>query len=128
MYRLTIVFIIPSMLNGLLNLFIFLKVSLSSQRLISGVKSLSLESLNSKHLQNRDIALLKHILFLHIIFVIGWAPIALTPIIELFVQIPHLVNLFVRLLPSMSLLINILDLYVYNHELRQYFQEQFYSN
>lgn len=115
------------MLNGLLNLIIFLKVSLSSQRLISGDKSLSIESLNSKHLQNRDLALLKHIIFLHIIFVIGWAPIALTPIIELFVPIPQLVNLFVRLLPSISILISILDLYVYNHELRQYFQEQFFN-
>lgn len=103
-------------------------MSLSSQRLISGVKSLSLESLNSKNLQNRDVALLKHILFLHIIFVLGWAPIALTPVIELFIKIPHLVYLFVRLLPSMSLLINILDLYVYNHELRQYFQEQFFNS
>ena len=121
MYQLIIIFIVPSILNAMLNSAIFRKVSLSSQRLISELKkSSSMEALN-----NRDVSLLKHMIFLHIIFVIGWAPIAFIPILELFITIPHSVALLLRVLPSISLLINIVDLYVYNHELRQYFREDF---
>ena len=121
MYQLIIIFIVPSILNAMLNSAIFRKVSLSSQRLISELKkSSSMEALN-----NRDVSLLKHMIFLHIIFVIGWAPIAFIPILELFITIPHLIALLLRVLPSISLLINIVDLYVYNHELRQYFREDF---
>lgn len=123
MYQLIIIFIVPSMLNGILNSSIFRKVSLSSQRLISDSRKTSL----TDTLHGRDINLLKHIIFLHIIFVIGWAPIAFLPIVELFITIPDLISLFLRVLPSISLLINIFDLYVYNHELRQYFREDFFK-
>jgi hypothetical protein len=73
----------------------------------------------------RDVCLLKHMLFLHIVFVIGWTPISLLSIIELYIKIPVLLYLFLRLLPPISLVINILDLFIYNRELRQYFKERF---
>ncbi len=124
-YRLLVMVILPSMLNGIFNLLIFLKVKLSTQRLSTGTMTVSIIQSNRKCLNCRDICLLKHMIFLHIVFVIGWAPITLLSIIEMYIKIPVLVYLFLRLLPPISLLIDILDLFLYNHELRQYFKEQY---
>jgi hypothetical protein len=124
-YRLLVIVILPSMLNGIFNLLIFLKVKLSTQRLSTGTMEVSIIQSKRKCLNSRDVCLLKHMIFLHIVFVIGWAPITLLSIIEIYIKIPVLVYLFIRLLPPISLLIDILDLFLYNHELRQYFKEQY---
>jgi hypothetical protein len=124
-YKLFVIVILPSTLNGIFNLLIFLKVKLSTRRLSAGTMKVSNIQSHQKCLNCRDVCLLKHMLFLHIVFVIGWTPINLLSIIELYIEIPVLLYLFLRLLPPISLLINILDLFIYNRELRQYFKERF---
>ena len=72
----------------------------------------------------RDTYLLKHMLFIFIVTVIGWTPIYVLGLLEnedaLFEWIPSIA----RILPVFSSLINILDLFWYNHELRQYISEK----
>jgi len=125
-YRLLIMVIVPSILNGFFNLLILLKVKVSSRQLSKNQMKIKTINSNGKCLCDRDVSLLKHMLFIHIVFVIGWAPINLLPLIGIYIKIPFLVDLFLRLLPPLSLLINILDLFLYNHELRQYLKEQFF--
>ncbi len=124
-YKLFVIVILPSTLNGIFNLLIFLKVKLSTQRLSAGTMKVPSIQSNKKCLHSRDVCLLKHMLFLHIVFIIGWTPVTLLSIIELYIKIPVLLYLFLRLLPPISLVINILDLFIYNRELRQYFKELF---
>jgi hypothetical protein len=125
LYKLIIVVILPSILNGFFNLLILLKVKLSTQRLSAGGMRISTIHSNTKCICARDVCLLKHMLFIHIVFVIGWGPISLFSIIGIYVKTHFVVGLILRLLPPLSLLINIIDLFLYNHELRQYLTEQF---
>ena len=56
------------------------------------------------------------------VFFCGWIPIYIVAIIDWDgTSIPHVVLHGVLILPTGSLLINIVDLFWYNHELRSYF-------
>jgi hypothetical protein len=124
-YKLLIIVILPSILNGFFNFLILIKVKISSRRLSQSQMKITTINSNNKCLCSRDVCLLKHMLFIHIIFVIGWGPSSLLSLIGVYIEIPFLLDLFLRILPPLSLLINILDLFLYNHELRQYLKEQF---
>jgi hypothetical protein len=117
--------ILPSILNGIFNLLIFLEVKLSTKRLSVEKMKVPIVQSNKKGLCSRDVCLLKHMLFLHIVFVFGWVPISFLSIIEVYTKVSMELHLLLRLLPPSSLLINILDLFFYNRELRQYFKEQY---
>ncbi len=127
LYKLFIMVVLPSFLIGFFNFLLLLKVSSSTQHLTAVTKRISTIHSNSKCLNTRDISLLKHMLFIHIVFVIGWAPATLLSVIGLYIEIPILLHLFLRLLPPLSLLIDIIDLFLYNHELRQYYKEEFFK-
>jgi len=62
----------------------------------------TLQSIQANQRNNR---LLKHILFLFVVFFVGWVPIYIIGVI-----------------PAICFFINIIDLFWYNHELRKYFQ------
>lgn len=124
-YQLLVIVIFPSLLNGLLNTFILMKVRLSIRRLGKEIKKPHLNRLSIKCLNSRDVCLLKHMLFIHIVFLLGWLPINLLWIIQIYIQISFTLYLTMQVLPAITLFINILDLYIFNHEVRQYLQQQF---
>ena len=79
------------------------------------------DSAQAATLSSRDARLLKHMIFMFVVFFCGWTPIyvirtfngtssAFSPIAQ---QV-------VLLIPVITLLIDIGDLFLYNHELRKY--------
>jgi hypothetical protein len=107
-YKLFIMVILPSILNAVFNLSILYKVKVSTQHITAVAMKISTTNSNTKCIHARDVCLLKHILFIHIVFVIGWGPISLLSIIEIYVKIPFLLRVFLQLL--------------------QYLREQFFNN
>jgi hypothetical protein len=70
-------------------------------------------------LTNRDSRVLKHMIFMFSIYTAGW-----TPIYVCIVTKPQWFNFlifdFMELMPQFSMLIDIVDLFIYNHRLRNY--------
>jgi hypothetical protein len=80
---------------------------------------------NSMHQQHtRDMYLLKHIVFMFIVFVSGWAPVYITQVVNPSLDQAAWFALLLRILPVFSSFINMVDLFFYNRELRQYIKER----
>lgn len=123
-YDLFIVAIFPSILNIVLNSIIFFSVY-SSTRRVHALTMVTTPVGNANHQHTRDIRLLKHIIFVFVVFVSGWAPLYIYLIIDPTGYTISLVGLLIDILPVLSSLINMADLYFYNHELRNYLNERF---
>jgi hypothetical protein len=77
-------------------------------------------------INRRDISLLKHTIYIFGIFIIGWAPIYLLIAIDYNGTVIPLVYTILELLAVISSLSCMLDLFLYNHELRRYIKEKFF--
>ena len=124
LYSLLIIVILPSIINIVFNSIIFFSVR-SSTRRVHGLATMTTAATSSMHQQHtRDMYLLKHIVFMFIVFVSGWAPVYITGVVNPSMNQSAWYALLLRLLPVFSSLINIADLFFYNRELRQYLKEQ----
>ena len=90
------------------------------------LRRLLLRIANRQHA--RDMHLLKHMLFIFIVFLIGWTPIYAISVVDLNGGIPYWVYLLLQLLPVLSSLVNVVDLFLYNHDLRQYLNEEVFKH
>jgi polyferredoxin len=77
-------------------------------------------------INRRDISLLKHTIYILGIFIIGWAPIYLLIAIDYQGNVIPLVYTILELLAVISSLSSMLDLFLYNHELRRYINDKFF--
>ncbi|CAF3598183.1 unnamed protein product [Rotaria sp. Silwood1] len=69
----------------------------------------------------RNSHLLKHMFAMFGIFVCGWTPIYIIAAINWTGSaIPHTIQRVISILPILSLLGDMIDLFMYNHELRKY--------
>lgn len=103
---------------------IFFRVRSSTRRIQALAEESNSTPVHANQLSVRDIRLLKHMLFIFVVSVIGWAPIyifSLTDQPDFFSQWFFLV---LQLLPVISSLINVLDLFWFNHDLREYLKER----
>lgn len=125
-YKLLIVVVIPACLMLVFNGLIFLTVRSSTHRVQITPTTATADHPkgNCKRLNARDASLLKHMVFLVAVFVIGWAPIYIVSIGNLSLSIPPWIYGMFQVFTVTSALILILDLFLYNHELRQYIREQ----
>ncbi|CAF4024008.1 unnamed protein product, partial [Adineta steineri] len=73
-YSLSVVVIVPSIVNILFNSLIFISVR-SSTRRIKALTTTTTTVTNITHQDKRDTYLLKHIVFMFIVFISGWAPV-----------------------------------------------------
>lgn len=73
----------------------------------------------------RDIHLLKHIIFVFLLFISGWTSTYIFLVIDPIEYMSSWISLLLRLLSLFSSLINIVDLFLNNHEIRQHFTERF---
>lgn len=117
------VVIIPFIMIVMFNIFIFLK-ALASTRRVHHRGAHSDGSETSRRQQARDIHLLKHMLFIFLVFIIGWAPVYVAVVLNLYIHISVWVLVFLQIPPIFSALIMVLDLYVYNHDLRSYLKRK----
>ena len=78
----------------------------------------------SNHRNTRDIYLLKHMFFIFIVFIIGWTPVYIFQWTDADQYISSWLDQLFQMLPVISTLIIVLDLFFYNHDLRQYLKEK----
>jgi hypothetical protein len=76
----------------------------------------------STRLSRRDIHLLRHMIIMFFVFIVGWAPIYITGAIINYVSVSTLTLRILSLLTQISFLCDMIDLFLYSHELRQYLQ------
>ncbi len=79
------------------------------------------ENAQASTLSDRDARLLKHMIFMFAVFFCGWEPayIVLTIDGSDAAISPVTVQIFL-IIPAVSLLITVADLFLYNHDLRRY--------
>ncbi len=125
-YDLVLIVILPLIIIVVLNAIIFLKVRSSSRRIHT--TALASTAAADRRQQNvRDIHLLKHMLFMFVVFIMGWAPLY---IYLLIVQNPnpyYWLYVVFQILAVFSVVIDILDLFLYNHDIRQYYGERLFN-
>ena len=122
-YCLFVVVILPLILNGLFNALIYLRVRSSTLR-VRAVRMIQNPAVKSTSQHTRDIYLLKHMLFNFIIFMVGWAPIYVVGVADSRRRVPVQIYELLKILPAFSSLINVLDLFWYSHDVRQYLRER----
>lgn len=120
--------IIPSILCLIINTLIFIHVHVSSRRVHSqppAVVQSNTGSTQHHTVSRRDIHLLRHMIIMFCIFIGGWTPNCLIPILYYHVYVSMLVYLPLAILCELALLCDIIDLFLYNHEVRNYLKTMF---
>ncbi|CAF1409056.1 unnamed protein product [Adineta ricciae] len=123
LYVLFIVACLPSIFLSITNISIFLHVRRSTRRTyparneVNGTNSI---------VSQRDIRLLKHMIFMFSIFFCSWVPIYIIGVINWNgTGITYLAYHALQFLPAMGFVTNIIDLFLYNHELRAFLFQKF---
>jgi hypothetical protein len=78
-------------------------------------------------ISRRDIYLLRHAIFMFAMFIIGWTPIFSLVAIDYHGHVIPLVYTILEILAAISSLCCMLDLFFYNHELRQYLKNKLFQ-
>ncbi|CAF2686482.1 unnamed protein product [Rotaria sp. Silwood2] len=127
-YKLIFIVIVPPIVFLILNIFIYVTVRSSSHRIqpssLSVTKNTS-RNIQQERMSRRDIHLLRNMINMFLILIGGW-----TPLYALFaIQSQVLANLMLSkcftIWCQLAFLCDIIDLYLYNHELRNYLKTKF---
>jgi len=118
-YILVITIIIPVLLCAILNLTIFNYVTSSTKRIHPQSQASTGHTNESQGKFNqRDIHLLRHMIIMFLVFVIGWSPIFITSVVMSTNAVSSLILRIFSLLAELSLLCDIIDLFLYSHNLK----------
>ncbi|UJR19251.1 hypothetical protein I4U23_022379 [Adineta vaga] len=121
-YSLFIVSILPSIFLIITNIIIFINVHRSTRR-VHSMKNDQDQSCSTLH--PRDAKLLKHMIFMFVVFFCGWTSIYIVGLVDWSEKdITYVVLHSVAMLPPICFAINIIDLFLYNHELRTYYSNK----
>ncbi len=119
-----ILVIIPSFLSVLINGIIVIHVRASSLRVQPQITTAHITGNHIIHqhpkINGRDIRLLTHMLFMFWIFIGGWGPIYAIIIVMDSIAISILTSRMLSILGDISLLCIVIELFAYNHKLRDY--------
>lgn len=119
LYTLFIIVVLPSVLFVGVNVLIFAATRRSTRRVRAAVVVRTAAG------TSRDAHLLKHMVIIFVLFIVGWAPIYILLCIDQNLKISPIVYRSLSLLPATSSLLDLIDLLLFNHSLRQYFRELF---
>jgi hypothetical protein len=111
------VVIIPSFICFIINIIIFQYIRSSRHR----VQPTLVVPNNNQHqsLSRRDIYLLRHMILMFVVFVGGWSPIYIYPLVVV-ANYQSIIPWIIFIVANFSLLYNIFNLFLYNHSLRKY--------
>jgi hypothetical protein len=124
-YVLIIIGVIPAIFLVTTNGIIFSYAHRSTRR----IQPINGENAPASALRARDAHILKHMIFIFVVFFCGWVPMYIIAIIDYDgTAIPYVVLHGLQILPAVSLFIDVIDLFLYNHELRRYFTNQLANN
>jgi hypothetical protein len=113
----------PSLISLIINAIIFKYVRSSTNR----VEISSAVANNNQHrrINRRDLHLLRHMITMFCVFVGGWGPVYMYSLIS--PETPNIiVNLTFIILAELAILFDIINLFLYNHELRRYLFEKIF--
>lgn len=111
-----IVVTIPSILATIFNSLIYISVRSSTRRIRATTE-------NVNQANSRDISLLKHMLFIFVVFIIGWTPTYVDMIFNSSITGTLLSSLILEVIAIVSTIVIIFDLFFYNRDLRRYLTE-----
>jgi hypothetical protein len=121
------IIVVPLVVCLVNNSTIFIHVYSSSRRIqpITG----STVATGDNHQQRpginrRDIHLLRHMLMMLFSFILGWAPIYLVGVLGNAISVSLLTYQLLSLLSGISVFSDVVDLFLYNHELRRYLHQR----
>ena len=120
-YTLAIIIVIPISICMVMNIIIFKYVQSSTRRILPVQVAISSNNRNNQipTLSRRDIHLLRHMVIMFFVFIIGWCPIYITAVVTTQTTVNILTIRILSLLAELSLLCDIIDLFLYSHELRK---------
>ncbi|CAF1185142.1 unnamed protein product [Adineta steineri] len=123
-YTFIILIILPTILNIIFNSLIFILVRSSTRR----VRTLAITktSVVNSNYSARDIHLLKHILFISVVFLLGYVPIYTIRMLHLDAEVIFWASQLIQFLPVLSGLTIIVDLFWYNRDLTQYIKDSIF--
>lgn len=112
--------LLPLMINITLNFRIFVYVRSSSRRNSANTKNYLSHNGQRKLRRNtrRDKRLLLHIIIMGVLFTIGWGPVYTISCLRLLIKLHPLVFPCSIIIAELCLMGIVIDLFVYNHELR----------
>lgn len=112
--------LIPILLMVGFNSAIFKHVRSSTRRV--QVQTINNDNLHRPRISSREIALLKHMMFMFVTFVIGWTPVYAIVIVDqyVFTYINQLTFQYSVILGESAILAITIHLFISNHEIRDY--------
>ncbi|CAF3696186.1 unnamed protein product [Adineta steineri] len=123
-YKFVVIVIIPSIICLINNMMIFKYVHSSTNRIQTSLENA--KNNQNQHISRRDLHLLRHMIVMFCIFVVGWSPIYLYVVFVNVTSITSTIMSMFILLALLSLLVDISNLFLYNHDLRRYFREKIF--
>ncbi|UJR06709.1 hypothetical protein I4U23_010995 [Adineta vaga] len=108
--------IIPVIFNIIFNGIIVFCVR-SSTRRVHGITATVTSRTDTNHQQHcRDIKLLKYIVFLFVVFIFGWESLYI--VLAMRSITPDWLYDILQIPPTFTVIIQVVDLFIYNHEVR----------
>ncbi|UJR21716.1 hypothetical protein I4U23_024793 [Adineta vaga] len=118
-YRMVTSMIIPTIAISIINIVIFNHVRSSSRR-VQPQGQFPVVPVQEQKISRRDIYLLRHLIFIFCIYIIGWTPLCLIPLITYGRYIELSIYLIFSVLSELCLLCVVIDLFFYNHDMKKY--------
>ena len=117
--------VIPTLIFLVINLIIFIYVRSSTRRVRPPLSVTENQPSNgsARKFSRRDLHLLRHMLVMITIFVGGWAPLYTLLTTQSQFAIDPVLSASFTIWCELALLCDIVDLYLYNHELRNYLKK-----
>jgi uncharacterized membrane protein (DUF106 family) len=118
---------LPLLINIILNSIIFVYVRSSSLRIhpqTSGPLT-SVTNNQQPRITRRDISMLRQMIFMFSMFIGGWTPAFVTSIIDTLDDVDFLIVTITIIFSELCVLGIIINLFVYNHGLREYLANKF---
>ncbi|CAF1505849.1 unnamed protein product [Adineta ricciae] len=122
------VIVVPSFVNGIFNIGIFIYVRSRSRRVQIAPHIITNTILNNKQrqqqrlslLSRREISLLRHMIFMFIMIIGGWGQGYFLLVIGQFLYIPRIVHECAAIVCELAVLTLTINLFMCNHDLRQH--------
>ncbi len=117
--------VFPLIICLISNMIIFNYVRASTNR----VQPIAADPKNNQQqaINRRDLYLLRHMIIMFSIFAGGWSPIFIYAIFVPDISFTSLIASLLFLLAEVFLLFDIIDLFLYNHELRRYLLDKIFN-
>ena len=126
-YMLLIIVVLPALFFLIINIIIFAKVR-SSTRRIQAAPSSSANNIfrnGMNRFNRRDLRLLRHMVVMIVVYIVGWGPFFLASCLQTGPPSDSPLYAGLAVWSEISLLCDIIDLFLYNHEVRTYLKKLF---